>query len=144
MAELAWGIIAPMPDDFDKWNNVKKRLNSRNNRASFKDRHIVWCSIGMNVGNEEFGKGDDFTRPVLVVRRFNRNLFLGLPLTSTLSGSPYYHEIEFKGRKHSALLRQIRTFDSRRGYRIMGRLSPGQFNGVLTALTGMIENKKAP
>ena len=98
----------------------------------------------MNVGNEVFGKSQDYTRPVLVVRRFNRDLFLGVPLTSTLSGSPYYHEITFKGNRQSVLLRQIRTFDSRRVYNVMGRLPESQFRGVLAALTAMIDNKKAP
>ncbi|MCB0010742.1 MAG: type II toxin-antitoxin system PemK/MazF family toxin [Anaerolineales bacterium] len=133
-----------MPDDFDKWNTVKKQLHGRKKRSSFKDRDIVWCSIGMNVGNEVFGKSQDYTRPVLVVRRFNRDLFLGVPLTSTLSGSPYYHEITFKGNRQSVLLRQIRTFDSRRVYNVMGRLPESQFRGVLAALTAMIDNKKAP
>ncbi len=32
---------------------------------------MIWCSIGINVGDEEDGKNELYERPVLVIKKFN-------------------------------------------------------------------------
>ena len=64
-----------MPDDFDKWNNKKKQLHVRTNAPTFKEREVWWCSLGANIGTEQNGKGQNFTRPVLVLRKFSTSQF---------------------------------------------------------------------
>ena len=59
--------------DFDNWNKEKKILESTANETLvFHEREIWWCSIGLNVGDEQDGKNDYFERPVLVIRKFNK------------------------------------------------------------------------
>ncbi len=65
-----------MKKDFDCWNDIKKKLDESKKTLFFKERDVWWCSIGLNVGDEENGKNQFFSRPVLVVRKFNNRLFL--------------------------------------------------------------------
>ena len=37
---------------------------------------------GKNIGFEQNGKGSNFVRPILVLRKFNSSIFWGLPLTT--------------------------------------------------------------
>ena len=37
----------------------------------------------MNIGYEQDGSGNDFIRPVVIIRKFNNEIFWGVPLTKT-------------------------------------------------------------
>ena len=53
--------------DFDSWNKEKKGLeNVGHDILSFHEREIWWCSIGINLGDEQDGKNELFERPVLI------------------------------------------------------------------------------
>ena len=71
-----------MNKDFDNWGVVKKRLNCIRNLRTFNEREIWWCSVGLNIGYEIYGKNELFNRPVLIIKKFSSSIFLGLPLTS--------------------------------------------------------------
>jgi len=60
---------------FDQWNEVKKRTNIIERRLKLKPRDIFWLKIGQNIGNEEYGKGKDFVRPVVIIRQLTSDLF---------------------------------------------------------------------
>ena len=80
-----------MPKDFDGWNTNKKHLDKIDQPVFFREREIWWCSIGINVGHEQDGRGSDYRRPVLVLRKFNRWLFIGVPLSLQIKpNNPYY------------------------------------------------------
>ncbi|MBI2631282.1 type II toxin-antitoxin system PemK/MazF family toxin [Candidatus Nomurabacteria bacterium] len=110
-----------MEKDFDKWNTKKKEL-SNGERVYFHKGDIWFASIGKNIGDEEDGKNSDFERPVLIVRKFNNNIFLGVPLTSNENKEgKYYHKlISFSG--STAILSQVRLFDAKRLLRNIGKL----------------------
>jgi mRNA interferase MazF len=64
--------------NFDAWNGLKKIQDAKDRLAQpifCRERDISWISLGLNIGDEEDGKGDFFERPVLVVKKFNNNLF---------------------------------------------------------------------
>ncbi len=65
-----------------EWCRVIITLRAEDKKVLFKEGEIWWCSIGMNVGTEIFGKGRRFTRPVLVFKKFGSYSFLGIPITS--------------------------------------------------------------
>ena len=72
-----------MQKDFDKWNGKKKQLDANtDNLTDFHEREIWWCSIGVNVGFEQHSQTSDFSRPVVIVKKFTRDMFLGIPLTT--------------------------------------------------------------
>ena len=127
-----------MEKNFDLWNGLKKRLNENQRNLVFKERDIWWCSIGLNVGHEENGKNQFFSRPVLVVRKFNSHLFFGIPLTTQIKENKYYHRINFKGGEQCAMLSQLKIFESRRMRSRMGELPNKQFNEVRRKLSEII------
>lgn len=60
-------------------------------------------------------KGDDYTRPVLVINAEGSESFIGIPLTSKVKNRKYSCIIKTDdGILHTALVYQIRSFDKRR------------------------------
>jgi len=100
---------------FDRWNIQKKEIQKSSKRLFFKEREIWFCSMGENIGDEEAGKGKMFLRPVLILKKFNNNIFWGIPLFTTLKGGIFYFQFSFlKNVISSAIFSQLRLFDSMR------------------------------
>ena len=77
--------------DFDSWNIQKKVINTSSRSPTFKEREIWWCRLGVNIGHEQDGKGMQAYRPILVLKKFNRQIFWGVPLTTQIKDNQYYH-----------------------------------------------------
>ena len=104
-----------MEKDFDSWNKKKKELHLASHEPPFfKERDVWWTSIGTNLGYEEDGKGEHFVRPVLIIKKFNRYLFLGFPMSTKLKDNKYYLPITLQGKTVSVLISQIRIISSKR------------------------------
>ncbi len=95
-----------------------------------KEREIYWCSLGYNVGFEENGKGENFRRPILIVKKFNNNLFWGIPLSTKIKDNKYYKTITIKNEKQSAMISQLRVLDSKRLDQYICQLDEKDFNLV--------------
>ncbi len=110
-----------MDQDFDNWNTKKKEL-SNGKRVYFHKGEVWFTAVGKNIGDEEDGKNSSFERPVLIVRKFNNNIFLGTPLTSNEDKEgKYYHKLtSFFG--STIILSQVRLFDAKRLLRYMGKI----------------------
>jgi len=80
----------------------------------FYEREVWWAAVGCNVGFEEDGKGFDFARPVLIVRKFNEHFFIGVPLSTTSKTGRYYYRFESSPGCKTALLSQVRALDAKR------------------------------
>jgi mRNA interferase MazF len=127
-----------MEKDFDNWNCLKHHLNIKPNNPTFQNREIWWCSIGVNVRHEIDGKGELFSRPVLIVRKLNSRTFLGVPLTTQVKDKPHHHRIHFKEREQYAILSQLRFWDSQRLIKKMGKLPTDQFEEIRRELKAML------
>lgn len=119
---------------FNKWNELKQKLDDQNTVPHFSEREIWWCSIGVNIGHEQDGKNTEFSRPVLVVKKFNKRLFLGVPLSTKIKNNKHYHVYQFHGQKRTALLSQIRLFDANRMIERMGRIGSKDFDEIKNKL----------
>ena len=123
-----------MPDflkDFDKWNEVKKKLHIRKEDILFHEREIWWCAIGINIGFEENGKNDLFERPVLIVRKFNKYVLWVLPLTRSQKTGEYYYRITQGDEDDSVvILSQLRLISSKRLLRKMRMLKISEFKEI--------------
>lgn len=108
---------------FKNWFRVKVLLWEKDSKKIvFKQGDIWWCSIGMNIGEEIFGKSEKFTRPVLIYKKFTSNSFLGLPLTSRDKNGSWYVEISLHEKISKVMLNQARIFDKKRLASKMGSL----------------------
>ena len=97
-----------MEKDFDSWNIVKKDLENKDSDVFFHRREIWWCSLGANLGFEQDGRSDTFERPILIIKKFNNDIFVGLPITTQAKKGKFYHITEYAGKKYSVILSQVR------------------------------------
>ena len=113
---------------FINWTKLKIRLHIAGDiNFYFKEREIWYASLGENIGFEENGKNDTFERPVLIFKKFNKNLLLAVPLTSQLKIGAYYYEFGLNNKKSSLILPQLRAISSKRLIRKIGILSVKDF-----------------
>ena len=103
-----------MENSYQLWARVQAYLSSKYRRRYYKEGEIFWVSVGMNIGQEQNGKGLNFTRPVLVVKGYNERLFFGLPLSNTKRRGPYYYPITLDGEERAILLSQGSKYDTAR------------------------------
>ena len=115
---------------FKDWFKIKISLWRKESRVVFKQGEIWWCSFGMNLGEEIFGKGLKFTRPVLVFRKFTGNSFLGLPLTTHERKGTWYVEITIHRKTNWVMLNQARILDKKRLTNRIGTLDNADFKKV--------------
>ena len=117
-----------MEKNFDEWNSVKKKTDLTENNPIFYEREIWHCKIGLNIGFEQNGKGADFSRPVLIVKKFNTKIFLGIPLTKKEKTGKYYYNFENSIGKSTAILSQIKLTDSCRLINKIAYISKHEFD----------------
>jgi len=106
-------------EKFDKWNKIKKYTEANKRKLGIRARDIFWAKIGQNVGSEEYGKDKNFARPVIIIRKLTSDLFIGIPLTSTIKSNDYFHSFEYNNKsngltKNSAMILQVRAYSLKR------------------------------
>ena len=121
---------------FDTWNSVKKRTEENKRKLGIKPRDIFWAKIGQNIGSEEYGKNDNFARPVIIIRKLTHDPFIGIPLTSTIKDNDYFHSFEYNNKsngltKNSAMILQFRTFSIKRLMNKTGVIGKEDFEVVI-------------
>jgi mRNA-degrading endonuclease toxin of MazEF toxin-antitoxin module len=125
--------------NFDEWNNIKKDTDLYEINKNFSEREIWFIKMGLNVGYEQDGKGEEYLRPVLVLKKFNKNIFLGIPLTKIEKDLPFYHTFQFKGENSTAILSQVRLFDTKRLKFRYGKVSDSDFGMIKEKLIELIQ-----
>ena len=117
-----------MQKDFDNWNEKKKKIQLRNEDIFFHDREIWWCSLGINIGFEQDGAGEEYYRPILILKGLSAQTFLAIPLTTSTNKHkfrPYIGKVEDKDAH--ALISQMRVIDSKRLIHKIGYLDKKMF-----------------
>ena len=110
----------------------------------FKERDIWWISIGINIGFEEDGKHERYLRPVLILKKFNRDLFLGIPMSTKIKDNRYYISVSVNNQTVSALISQIRVFSAKRMQDKLAELDKGDFEKVKIEVIKMISFSPLP
>lgn len=131
-----------MQNEFDLWNEQKKELATLPDRPRFYPHEgEVWMStFGKNIGFEENGSGDSFSRPVLIVRRFGDQMFLIVPLSSQQKDIWFYYNFtEPDGRPASALLVQMKLMSVKRLRRKLFRVSAATLTDIKDNLKQIFE-----
>jgi mRNA interferase MazF len=126
-----------MHKDFDRWNEKKKNID-RWTFTQFVHREVWWCSLGVNIGREENGNDEFLERRVLVLNKFNEDMVLAIPMTSTVRKTPYHFPIPYNGTKVALILSQLRLVSTKRLTRRMFRIPDPLFDEVRAAVQRMI------
>lgn len=124
--------------DFDTWNEQTKLLNAISEEMSFRTREVWWCALGVNIGSEQDGKNEKFERPVVIVRRISKDLFIGVPLTSKISIQKDRITANIFGQQSQILLAHVKSISSKRLLRKIGILKITIFQRILIRLADSI------
>ncbi len=132
--EVEYGIRFSLIDkkadnkDFDTWNIKKKNTENENGRL-YTTREIWWCRLGLNIGFEQDGSGEEFLRPCVIVRGFGPKVCMVFPLTTSLNKHPLRIPLgNVDGKNASAILSQVRSIDTRRLVEKIGFLDKEKFD----------------
>ena len=127
-------------EDFDKWNEVKKDISYKQN-FTFKVREIYWLKLGKNVGYETDGKGCEFLRPVLIFRKFSKDTFLGIPLTTATKNDMFHYKftLDKNAKINYAILSQIKLFDTSRVKSKLGKISIDDFKNLKLQIKDLLD-----
>ncbi len=127
-----------MAKKFISWIFNKIIIDRTNTNIEIKEHEVYWCSLGENIGFEQDGKGDDFRRPVLIFKKFNNNLFWGIPMSTKNKNNRYYVKILLKDIKQSAMVSQLRILDSKRLDQYIGYISKSDFIKIQNRIIDII------
>jgi mRNA interferase MazF len=136
-----------MENDFDKWNAEKQKLESENySTENFPQTGEVWmCSVGKNIGREQNGGGDNFSRPVVIVKKFNNEIFWGVSLSTKQKKLDFYYNFTNpNGQKESAVLAQLKLVSLKRLKRKMYSVSDEDFKNIIEKLKSFFDINRNP
>jgi len=125
-------LIDTIIELFEKWNILKQKSNFNKKIIGIKERDILFVKMGQNIGYEQDGKGEEFLRPIVVLKKFNKNMFLGIALTTQKKENKYHFEFKYtnKSKKiviNSAILSQVKMYDTKRAKYKSGMISIENF-----------------
>jgi len=129
-----------MSKNFSAWEPVKRSCDASTSPIPFfHEREIWWTVLGVNIGFEEDGKGSDFSRPVLVLRKFGPSFFYGVPLSRTTKRGIYYHPFTHEsGVPSVALLSQVRALDAHRLLSKDSMVSKADFESIRSGVVALL------
>ncbi len=129
--------------DFDTWNEIKKQIQNENAHLGYKNRDIFYIKMGHNIGFEQNGKGNQFIRPVVIIKGFNKEIFLGVPLSSQQKEGKFYYQFSFEkngvGNENIAILSQVRLFSTKRLLNKIGVIKEEDFKNLKNKLKDLID-----
>jgi len=124
--------------DFDKWNERKKIIDRKeiSDGMFFNEREIWWGSLGVNIDYEQDGKNDDFERPLLIVKKFNRSVVWVLPLTTIAKDNKFHYKLKSSG--SFVILSQIRLVSTKRFLRLVETINENEFKEIVSKIKGFL------
>jgi mRNA interferase MazF len=114
----------------DLWNEEKKKIDSGSEGLNrFPKECEVWiAALGRNIGYEQNGNGNNFARPVLIVKKFNNHMFWCVPLSSKQKQfNFYFNYVDPNQVKVSAVLAQLKLLSVKRCNRKLYEISKVDF-----------------
>ena len=120
-------------EEFNKWNELKKKIEfEKGEPEKYPKEGEVWmCSLGKNIGYEQNGSEESFSRPVLIIKKFNNQMFWAVPLsTKQKKFDFYYNYTDPNNQKVSAILAQMKLVSVKRLKRDVYIMSDKLFNEI--------------
>ena len=136
-----------MEKDFDRWNGIKKKLaHDTISPLVFPEIGEVWvCTLGKNLGREQNGGLSDFSRPALVIKKFNNEMFWVVPLTTKQKPFDFYFNFtDPNGAPVAAILAQLRLVSINRFRRVLYVLPKQKFLKICRKLSNSITPNRNP
>ena len=132
-----------MDSQYNNWNEIKIRIEYEYIIVGFKERDIFYMNMGKNIGFEQDGKGENFVRPVVIIKGFNKNMFFGIPLSTKMKEGKFYYKFQFQKKdelvENIALLSQMRLFSTKRLLNKIGVISKEDFIKMKNEFKSLID-----
>ena len=132
-----------MYSQYNNWNEIKITIENENIIVGFKERDIFYMNMGKNIGFEQDGKGENFVRPVVIIKGFNKNMFFGIPLSTKIKEGKFYYKFLFQKKdklvENIALLSQMRLFSTKRLLNKIGVISKEDFIKMKNEFKSLID-----
>lgn len=128
-------------EDFDKWNKLKKGIEAEISEPNkFPKEGEVWISsIGRNIGFEQNGGGDNFSRPILVIKKFNNHMFWVVSLSTKQKSFDFYFNFTDPSNEAVAvILAQLKLMSIKRFKRKLYELDKGQLGEIKQKLKNFL------
>lgn len=126
--------------EYDKWNEIKKETSKEIQLVGYKTRDIFNVKVGKNIGFEQNGKGEEFVRPVVIYKKLTKDMFIGIPLTTTKRDGSFFFHFEFIPNKTSvAILPQGKLFSSKRLLNKIGVINKNDFENLKKKYLKLLE-----
>jgi len=104
-----------MDENFNKWSNLKKEINKKYKIPFFRDWQIWYISMWINIWFEQDWKKENFSRPVLIIKKFNKDLFLWISTTTVKKYWKFYDNLwDINWKINYLILSQVRLYSSKR------------------------------
>ena len=132
-----------MEKDYGEWHKKKKILNEREDidNIFFREKEVWWIALGVNVGFEQDGKGEEFRRPILIMKKFNKYLVLAVPLTTRIKKDNKYYvscSIIRDNLPRMAIISQTRPIDTKRLIDKLGVADDDSYIKIKNAIKAML------
>jgi mRNA interferase MazF len=136
--------------DYSTWHRLKRKIDAIDygmlddaekliyTKHMYREREIWWCSIWENIWHEQDGKNEQFERPVLILRKFSQDVFLGIPMTSTTKNHPFYFPYTLGETPGSFILSQARILSVKRLQRKMSSIWREIYTEIKSAYIGIL------
>ena len=130
-------------EEYDKWNEIKKDTQIDKKLRLFKRRDIFFIKMGQNIGYEQNGKGSNFVRPIVVLKKITNNMFIGIPLSSQIKYGSWFYEFEFNTKnrisKNIAIIPQLKMYSSQRLLNKISVMPKEKFNELKQKVINFID-----
>lgn len=130
-------------EKYNDWNIKKQNIQFSKriyeDDIYFKEGDVWWCAIGVNIGDESFGKGEVFRRPVLVIKKLSSNLGMVLLMTSDQKFGTWFFNLELNNEIVCVMLYQIRTLDRKRFQIKIGEIDTATLKQIKEKLKTLLE-----
>lgn len=135
-----------MEKNYQKWSKIKSKIHNTTLPDSFhiNPGEVWWCALGENIGIETDGKGQDYLRPVLVVKVFNKNHVWVSPLTTKTKKNRFTVEIKFFSQSSFVIISQLRTISTLRLTRFIYKIDHRDFLRVNESLMESLKYETPP
>ena len=127
--------------DFDGWIKVKEKLHHAGRIRTVNVGDIWWYAAGENIRTEINGKSRRFSRPVLIVKKFGKFSFWGVPLTTKRHEGSWYKHFIFQEKEETAAMHQLRNIDVSRLYSKIGQVPRSDLDLILNGLLDLLRNQ---
>jgi len=124
---------------FVQWtkNKVCHHIDDPKKELYFREREVWWVALGKNIGFEQNGKHELFERPVIILKKYSKDICFVLPLTTKIKDPiPWYQIIvELEGKHNAVNITQGKTISSKRLLRKKCILDTDIFDKVVDIFT---------